>query len=110
MIASACCTKDSIPFNSKGQVRIEIRQRVRQAIEEVLDEELEAALGAHRHERTDGRAGYRNGTVERPIVAEHGARDLKIPRGRLFREDGRTEEWHSELLPRYQRRTAEADD
>ncbi len=104
------CTRDSIPFNSKGSVRQEIRRRVREAIDEVLDEELEAALGASRHERTDGRAGYRNGTQRRTVVTERGPTELNIPRGRLFKEGGGSEEWRSELLPRYQRRTAEVDE
>ena len=110
MISVDRCTRDSISFNSKGSVRIEIHRRVRQAIEEVLDEELEAALGARRHERTDDRAGYRNGKQQRTIVTEHGPTDLEIPRGRLFDDDGGSEEWRSELLPRYQRRTAKVDE
>lgn len=79
-------------------------------MDEVLDEELEAALGASRHERTEGRAGYRNGTQRRTVVTERGPTELNIPRGRLFTEDGGSAEWRSELLPRYQRRTAEVDE
>ena len=78
------CTRDSIPFNSKGSVRQEIRRRVCAVIDEVLDEELEAALGAARHERTNGRAGYRNGTQQRTVVTERGPTELNIPRGRLI--------------------------
>ena len=104
------CTTDSIPFNSKASVRDRIRDRVRDAIEEVLDEELEAALGAGRHVRTGDRAGYRNGTQRRTVVTERGPTELKIPRGRLFKEEGGSQEWRSELLPRYQRRTAEVDE
>ena len=110
MNLNECCTRDSIPFNSKGQVRTEIRRRVREAIELVLDEELEAALGAGRHERTGERVGYRNGKQQRTVVTEHGPTDLQIPRGRLFNDDGSSVEWHTELLPRYQRRTAQVDE
>ena len=110
MNLSTRCTRDSIPFNSKGSVRQEIRRRVCAVIDEVLDEELEAALGAARHERTNGRAGYRNGTQQRTVVTERGPTELNIPRGRLFKDGGGSEEWRSELLPRYQRRTAEVDE
>lgn len=104
------CTKDSIPFNSKASVRDEIRLRVRRAIEEVLDEELEVTLGARRYERTEGRTGFRNGSQRRTVVTEQGPIELTIPRGRVTGEDGRSHEWRSEVLPRYQRRTAQVDE
>ncbi len=110
MISVEGCTRDSISFNSKGAVRQEIRRRVREAIEQVLDEELETALGAGRHERTQVRAGYRNGSQRRTVVTQNGPTELEIPRGRLFEADGGSQEWRSELLPRYQRRTAQVDE
>ncbi len=104
------CTTDSIPFKPEHDVRQLIRHRIRQAIELILEEELESALGARRHERTTERSGYRNGKQERLVVTEHGATELTIPRARLIGEDGSSEEWRSELLPRYQRRTAQVDE
>lgn len=87
-----------------------IRTRVREVIEEILQEELEEALGAAPRERTGGRAGYRNGSLERRLVTEYGPQDLKIPRGRLFAEDGSTSEWRSAVVPRYQRRAKRVDE
>ena len=87
-----------------------IRGRVRQAIEAVIEEELTLALGAGEGVRVESRTGYRHGQKIRRVVTEDGPRDLAIPRGRIFREDGRDEEWHSDLLPRYQRRARKVDE
>ena len=35
---------------------------------------------------------------------------MRVPRGRLASPDGRTREFHSQLLPRYARRTREIDE
>jgi putative transposase len=104
------CTTNPIPFNPKPSVREEIRRRVRGAIEAVLDEELEATLGAARYQRTDQRTGFRNGSHRRTVTTEQGPTTLTIPRGRVMDEHGRSREWRSELLPRYQRRTAQVDE
>lgn len=91
-------------------VRGRIRARVREAIEEVIEEELEVALGAGRSERCEARRGYRNGVQERLVLTEQGPCELSIPRGRIFEEEGGSGEWHSRLLPRYQRRTRRIDE
>ena len=39
-----------------------------------------------------------------------GTAELSVPRARLEGEDGKTEEFRSEILPRYQRRTNEVDE
>ena len=87
-----------------------LRERIRETIQVVLEEELSDALGCHRHDRTSTRAGYRNGSIEREITTETGNQRLRIPRGRLDRNDGTTEEFRSEILPRYARRTRRVDD
>jgi len=87
-----------------------LRERIRETIQVVLEEELSDALGCHRHDRTSTRAGYRNGSIERRITTETGNQRLRIPRGRLDRNDGTTEEFRSEILPRYARRTRRVDD
>jgi transposase-like protein len=87
----------------------EIRSRIRETIELVLEDELRAALGAARSERVPTRSGYRNGSVTREVVTESGPHTLALPRARLFREDGSTEEWRSAVLDRYQRRTRQVD-
>ena len=75
-----------------------------------LVEELAAALGSGRHERTDGRRGYRNGSVERTITTPEGTRTVTVPRGRIASTDGASTEFRSQLLPRYARRTRDFDE
>jgi transposase-like protein len=87
-----------------------IRGRIRETIEAILQEELEEGLGAASRERTDRRTGYRNGSIQRHVLTEHGPQELRIPRGRIHEQDGTTSEWRSEILPRYQRRTKRVDE
>ena len=87
-----------------------IRARVREAIEAVVEAELDEALCADAYERSAQRRGLRNGAQTRSVVTEMGPAELRIPRARLERGDGATEEWHSEMLPRYQRRTRTVDE
>jgi len=87
-----------------------IRAKIREAIELVIEEELEEALGTRSYGRSTERRGYRNGSQERPLVSEHGPVTLTVPRARLGREVGTTREWHSEVVPRYARRTQRVDD
>jgi hypothetical protein len=54
--------------------------------------------------------GYRNGSIERTITTPEGTRRVTVPRGRIAGTEGRTTEFHSQLLPRYARRTREIDD
>ncbi len=87
-----------------------IRMRIREAIEEVFQEELAEALGSGPYERSEQRRGYRNGFEDRIVTTEAGTRQLRIPRGRIAREDGTTSEFRSEILPRYARRTRAIDE
>jgi putative transposase len=87
-----------------------LRRRVVEAIETVLEEELDAALGTSRYERSEERRGYRNGHQPRRVTTATGTAELSVPRARLEGEDGKTEEFRSEILPRYQRRTNEVDE
>jgi transposase-like protein len=87
----------------------QLRQQVREAIETVLEGELTAALGSARHQRTERRQGYRHGALERTITTSDGPRVLQVPRGRVRQADGTTKEFHSQLLPRYGRRTRDVD-
>jgi transposase-like protein len=87
-----------------------IRAKIREAIELVIEEELEEALGTKSYGRSAERCGYRNGAQERPVVSEYGPVTLSVPRARLEREDGTTQEWHSEVVPRYSRRTQRVDE
>ena len=94
----------------RQEIEAQFRRHIRAALDVALAEELAAALGSDRHERTDRRRGYRNGTIQRTITTPDGTRTVTLPRGRVARQDGATGEFHSELLPRYARRTREIDD
>jgi len=94
----------------RQDIQSKLRARVLEAIETVIEEELDEALGCRSHERTDARRGYRNGCEHRTLTTEVGTREIRVPRGRLHREDGTTAEFRSEVLPRYARRTKVVDE
>lgn len=108
MEKSTTTEADVIRFRQDIQTRL--RRRIQEAIGVVFDEELEEALGCSSHERTEARRGYRNGVETRLVTTEHGPQTLRMPRARLFRDDGKTEEFHSKVLPRYARRTRIVDE
>src|SRR5207247_2643067 len=68
-----------------------------------------AALEAEPYERTPERRGYQHSPRERTITTAQGTATVTVPRGRLFKPEGGTEEWQSQLLPRYARRTGDVD-
>jgi len=87
-----------------------LRRRVLEVVQAVLEEELSEALGTERYERSTTRQGYRNGHESRRITTSVGTREFEVPRARIVKEDGGSEEFRSEILPRYQRRTCEVDE
>jgi transposase-like protein len=87
-----------------------IRARVREVIQAIVNDELEAALGAGPSMRVDGRQGYRHGTRARTVTTSLGPTTIEMPRARVRRGDGETNEWRSAVVPRYQRRTARVDE
>lgn len=88
----------------------EVRQRVRGFIEVILEEELQTALGRSRYQRpAEGARGQRNGHRKRQVIGTFGPETVKVPRARLVGEDGRTGEWRSKSLRRYQRLTKKAE-
>jgi putative transposase len=95
----------------KGSLEELMRERIRATIEAIVDEELEAALGAGRSARVGSvRAGYRHGKRERTLSTSLGATTIGMPRARLEGADGKSREWRSQMIPRYQRRTARVDE
>jgi putative transposase len=94
----------------RQDIEAQFRRQIREALDVALAEELAAALGSEPHERTDRRRGYRNGSIERTITTPEGTRTVTVPRGRIAGPDGATEEFRSQLLPRYARRTREIDE
>jgi putative transposase len=96
---------------SADTLEVVMRERVRATLEAIVEEELEAALGAKRGARVgEQRRGYRHGGRERTLTTSLGPTTLQVPRARLQRAAGETEEWRSRVLPRYQRRTARVDE
>jgi len=88
-----------------------MRRRVRETIEMIVGEELESALGAGRSARVGHeRLGYRHGTRPRQLSTSLGRTTIEMPRARMERSDGRTEEWRSTTVERYQRRTRRVDE
>jgi transposase-like protein len=88
-----------------------MRERIRATIETIVDEELEEALGAARSQRVGAiRAGYRHGKRLRTLTTSLGASVIAMPRARIEDDDGQRGEWHSQIIPRYQRRTARVDE
>ena len=86
-----------------------LRSDLRARVERIIREELYAALGAGPYERTAERQGYLHSLRERTLTTAEGTVAITVPRGRLFKPESGTEEWQSELLPRYARRTREVN-
>jgi transposase-like protein len=73
-----------------------LREMVEMLTQEMLEVEFEEFLGAEPYERSDERAGYRNGYRERELVTRVGRLNLRVPRDR----EGR---FSTQLFERYQR-------
>jgi putative transposase len=94
----------------RREIRQMLQERLKGAVELLLEEELEGVLGSGWYERTARRRGYRNGSRRRRVTTQAGTRELKVPRARLIGPGGGSSEFHSELLPRYARRTHQIDE
>ena len=86
-----------------------LRETIRATVETMFEEELAAFLGRIRYGRGDARKGYRHGRRERQLVGTFGAETVNVPRARIEGEDGKTTEWRSKALARYQRLTKRAE-
>ena len=86
-----------------------LRETIRATVEVLFEEELAAFLGRLRYGRGGARKGYRHGGRERQIVGTFGAETVSVPRARIAAEDGKTTEWRSRALRRYQRLTKKAE-
>src|SRR6266478_1239420 len=96
-----------------------IRDRVRELIEEMIRSELDAVLSRPRYGRRAGPAedgdgtavvtGHRHGSRVRTLTGTFGKTEIAVPRARLNTSDGKTTEWKSQALRKYQRRTLAAD-
>src|SRR6202030_1727800 len=96
-----------------------IRERVRELIEEMIRSELDAVLSRPRYCRRAGPVegsggtavvtGHRHGSRVRTLTGTFGKTEIAVPRARLNTSDGKTTEWKSRALRKYQRRTLAAD-
>ena len=94
----------------RDTIEREIRARVRHIIEAVVDAELEAALGALPSQRVgDQRQGYRHGYRERTVTTSAGPTTFAMPRARVSAAGG-SQEWRSQTVARYERRTQRVDE
>ena len=108
--------QEAIKDDASGEVSLgpdplseALRGELRTLVERLIREELIGALGAGRYERIPERRGYQHSPRERTITTGLGPATITVPRGRLFKPEGGSEEWQSQLLPRYARRTREVD-
>ena len=98
-------------WQGKGALEDLLRERIRATIETIIEEELEAALGAAKSQRVGSeRAGYRQGKRARRLTTSLGATTITMPRARIEDAQGQRREWHSRMIPRYQRRTERVDE
>ncbi|MEZ5176268.1 MAG: IS256 family transposase [Acidimicrobiia bacterium] len=56
------------------------RGLLEQTLQDLIDAEVTAQIGAGRHERTESRSNYRNGTRERALSTQAGDVGLRIPK------------------------------
>jgi len=73
-----------------------LKPLVQEVINQVLEAEMLEAVGAERHERSEGRHGYRSGHYRRGLVTRVGRLELRVPQDRQGR-------FSTELFQRYQR-------
>ena len=110
------CTKKpgeekEIPAFGPDSIEMAMRLRIRDTIEELVQQELDAALGAVKSARVgETRQGYRHGTRERTLTTSLGPTTIAMPRARVRGAEGTSEEWRSETVRRYQRRTTRVDE
>ena len=101
---------DLCALPTRQVIRQLLHNRVVEAVEEVIRAELDELIGTDWYKRSKERRGYRNGTNRREVTTEHGPMAIEVPRARIMDETGKTREFHSEVLPRYARRTGRVDD
>ncbi|HEX7325671.1 MAG TPA: IS256 family transposase [Rhodanobacteraceae bacterium] len=85
-----------------------LHEGVQRYLQELLEHEVAAVLGRLRYGRQVGAKGYRNGHRQRVLTSTLGRLQLAVPRARVVATTGARHEFHSALLPRYQRLTTKA--
>lgn len=73
-----------------------LKPLVQQVVQDVLESEMDDLLQATKHERAEGRTGYRSGHYGRSLVTRVGKIELKVPQDRQGR-------FSTKVFERYQR-------
>lgn len=84
---SALPAADLLDAVRRGDVVDLVAESVRRVFQELIDVEAEARIGAARHERTDERVTYRNGSRPKLLTTQAGDVEVRIPklrRGSFF--------------------------
>jgi len=76
-----------------------LHEQYRAMLEGLMSYERQCFLNAHPYQRHDGRVDQANGFYQRHLTTRAGTFELKVPRTRGG-------EFHSQVIPRFQRRTA----
>ncbi len=98
-------------MRGEGTLKELMRERIRATIEAIADEELKGSLGAAASQSAVSvLAGYRHGKRPRTLMTSLGATTIAMPRARIEDAQGQRREWHSRMIPRYQRRTERVDE
>jgi putative transposase len=99
-------------------IEIGVRDRIRGFIEALVEAELNEVLGRTRYQRPAGNpgteaaqetVGYRHGRRERRLLGSFGPVTISVPRARVSNTDGTSQEWRSNVLPRYARMTKQVE-
>ena len=99
-------------------IEIGVRDRIRGFIEALVEAELNEVLGRTRYQRPAGNpgieaaqetVGYRHGRRERRLLGSFGPVAISVPRARVSNSDGTSQEWRSNVLPRYARLTKQVE-
>ena len=75
-------SQDEIKQVLMGDRNESLKFLLEKILNEVMKAESEEQLGAARHERTEDRQDYRNGTRERTLTTRIGTLNLEVPRHR----------------------------
>mgnify|MGYP000353767840 CR=1 FL=1 len=86
------------------EIEVKFNRYIKTMFEELLEVELSSHIGALRHERSDKRTGYRNGSYSRSLGTLHGQiEDIAVPRLREGTPD-------YQLFDRHKRRAPSVDE
>lgn len=92
-------SQDEVKQVLMGNHEESFRFLLERILNEIMKAESEEQLGAAKHERTDERQDYRNGTRERSLTTRIGTLTLEVPRHR-------NEPFHTMVFENYQRSEA----